>query len=75
MIDITKQYATRDGRTVRLLCDDGPTPNFPIAGFMGTDLYTTNWTINGTWFIELIDGRNDSRDLVEIIPKIVTEST
>ena len=34
MISLDKEYRTRDGRKVRLLCVDGPDEGFPVVGFI-----------------------------------------
>ena len=47
MISLDKEYRTRDGRKVRLLCIDGPDESFPVAGFIegATDVFI--WRVDG----------------------------
>jgi hypothetical protein len=66
MIDMMKQYQTRDGRAVRILCVDGPDHRFPVVGFVAGDwLDTTRWSSDGR-----IDGFPRPADLIEVVPTI-----
>ena len=47
---MSKEYKTRDGRSVRLLCTDGPF-GFPVVGIIynldGSPWTAASWTLNG----------------------------
>jgi hypothetical protein len=49
-IEMSKEYKTRDGRSVRLLCTDGPF-GFPVVGIIynldGSPWTAASWTLNG----------------------------
>ena len=49
MIEMGKQYQTRDGRAVRILCVDGPHSTYPVVGTIEgeSDIYV--WTIDGLY--------------------------
>ena len=49
MISMDKQYQTRDGRPVRLLCVDGNDPTYPVVGFVGDNVGITKWCANGNF--------------------------
>ena len=51
MISMDKQYQTRDGRPVRLLCVDGNDPNYPVVGFVGDNVGISKWTHDGLYNI------------------------
>lgn len=65
MIDINKQYKTRNGNPVRILCTDRKTMTFTVVGFIymdGTEI-PSSWTAKGNhWANEQI---NDN-DLIEV---------
>jgi hypothetical protein len=67
MIDITKQYKTRDGRDVRILCVDGPNETYPVIGIIGDEKSVCSWTCQGC------SGLFTLIDLLEVKPKIVVE--
>ena len=69
MIDITKQYSTRDGRPVRLLCTDGPRPGHPVIGIIGCDDFVCHWTLEGGFCFP----EKDDFDLIEVKFKVVIE--
>ena len=72
MIDINKQYRTRDGREVRIYATDGGAGS-PV---MGAVFYTTP---NGQWWWESarwtedgrydVHGRQTETDLIEVRPR------
>lgn len=65
MITMDKQYRTRDGYPVRLLCVDGP-GRYPVVGIFLDEIET--WTSSGSWSF------NDPIfDLIEVKPKIRVE--
>jgi len=66
MIDIKKQYKTRDGRDVRILCIDGPSTHYPVIGFIAGNKHTTSWS---SWGTSTVTGS----DLFEVKPKIIVE--
>lgn len=47
--DLTKPLQTRDGRTVRILCTDGPEKCFPVVGFVDGSSSPIMWTLSGYW--------------------------
>jgi hypothetical protein len=47
MIELGKKYQTRDGRSVRILCVDGPDEYWPVVGFMGDRTMPDVWDKNG----------------------------
>ena len=70
MIDMKKQYRTRDGRDVRILCVDGPNPKYPVLGIIGNERSVCFWTNTGNYNT---DGLFTVLDLIEVKPKIVVE--
>jgi len=62
MISMDKQYKTRDGNDVRLLCVDGPGRK-PVVGFVGNIHLIFRWSINGHYDSPDEDNYND---LVEV---------
>ena len=66
MIDITKQYTTRDGRPVRLLCTDGP-KEYPVIGIIKGEMSPDCWTALGYNF------EGGELTLIEVKPKLVVE--
>lgn len=71
MIDIKKQYRTRDGREVRIYAVDGGGP-WPVHGAIKTDgvWSATSWTLDGhTHF----NNPMCAYDLVEVRPRIKRE--
>ena len=78
MIDMNKTYTTRDRRPVRLLCVDGPHKEYPVVGFIGNSLCTSEWTSAGAseWTSagKLTNSEDTGNyDLIEVVPKIVVE--
>jgi len=67
-VSIDKQYRTRDGSIVRILCTDGPDAEKSVIGFIGNNLNVTNWGLNGQYIYSDIPTQS-SNDLVEV-PKI-----
>jgi hypothetical protein len=67
MIDITKKYKTRDGRPVRILCTDGPDPEFPVVGVIPDAICTRVWTADGRFTLTC---PHHPRDLIEDKPKL-----
>ena len=51
-LDFTKPITTRDGRPVRILCTDGPHPDYPVIGFIAGSKVTLAWALNGTHSLE-----------------------
>ena len=68
MIDINKQYRTRDGREVRIYATDGYGP-YSVHGAVLTEegWFPRNWTNQG----ELSNGRlvHSAHDLIEVRPR------
>lgn len=63
-ISMEKQYTTRAGRPVRLLCVDGP-GNEPIFGLIGEQVY--RWFADGS-------NRHQKDDLIEAKPRVQCEA-
>ena len=61
MIDLTKKYRTRSGKSVELISNNGR-GDYPILGFIGEDTLIRSWTMEGV----IVEGTADSRDLVEV---------
>ena len=68
MIDINKQYRTRDGREVRIYATDGGGP-CPIHGAIrGLNFWSTaNWSKNGSYTV--VYGQEHDNDLIEVRPR------
>lgn len=66
MIDITKQYRTRDGREVRIYATDGNDP-FAIHGAIVTEKgwAQTDWTKEGGYILNV----SHQFDLIEVRPR------
>jgi len=72
MIELGKQYKTRDGREVRIYAVDGG-GEFPVHGAIKKpgDIWDSMcWGVNGEWF-SVAD--MDCYDLVEVKPRIQRE--
>jgi hypothetical protein len=61
MIDLTKKYRTRGGKSVELISNKGR-GNYPTIGYIDKNLFITSWTMEGV----VIEGTADTRDLVEV---------
>lgn len=70
MISMEKQYKTRDGRDVRILCVDGPNSAFPVIGFIEGLRFTSSWEKDG------LSGADAERstDLIEVKKTKVVKS-
>ena len=68
MIDINKQYRTRDGREVRIYATDGGGP-CPIHGAIsGLNFWSTaNWSKNGSYTV--VYGQEHDNDIIEVRPR------
>ena len=66
MIDINKQYRTRDGREVRIYATDGR-GEFQIHGAIKTDIgwSCSEWKLNGQSYAN----RSGPNDLIEVRPR------
>ena len=51
MISMDKQYQTRNGQKVRLLCVDGNDRACPVVGFIGDEIGISRWDANGTFTV------------------------
>lgn len=67
-ISMDKQYTTRDGRPVRLLCVDAPGP-YPVVGIV--DEYVVHWRSDGAHLG--LDLPGSHTDLIEAKPKVQCE--
>ena len=48
MIDFNKPVQTRDGREVRVLCTDGPYKDYPVVGYVISEVVVfQSWCISG----------------------------
>ena len=63
MIEMGKQYQTRDGRAVRILCVDGPNLLRPVIGCVEGDYSALMWMPDGTFFTN-----DDSPHHLDLIP-------
>ena len=70
MIDMTKQYKTRDGRNVRILCVDGPDRIYPVIGLIDGNLLASTWSSQGQYSAE---NKKQELDLIVVKPKLVVE--
>jgi hypothetical protein len=68
MIDINKQYRTRDGREVRIYATDGGGPQ-PVHGAVsGLNFWSTaSWSKNGSY--KLAYGQEHDTDLIKVRPR------
>ena len=68
MIDIKKQYRTRDGREVRIYATDGGGP-CPVHGAVsGLNFWSTaSWSKNGSY--KLVYGQENDWDIIEVRPR------
>ena len=46
-LDFSKPITTRDGRAVRILCTDGPHPEFTVIGICAGDTSASYWALDG----------------------------
>ena len=68
MIDINKQYRTRDGREVRIYATDGHKPHCIHGAIKDcSEWYYQTWALDGKAFFNTI-GFGDS-DLIEVRPR------
>jgi len=70
MIDIDKEYRTRDGREVRIYATDGCDPHSVHGAFLSDgEWHLTGWKSDGK---VVCSGKNASRsiDLIEVKPRI-----
>jgi hypothetical protein len=49
MIEMGKKYQTRDGRAVRILCVDGPDPEYPVVGWEEGNVNVLVWKADGRY--------------------------
>lgn len=63
-IQMNKQYRTRDGQKVRILCVDRYSKDYPVVGLIG-NVTTANYTETGKYFTSGIDC---AHDLIEYNP-------
>lgn len=70
MIDIKKQYRTRDGREVRIYATDGR-GDWPVHGAVKNEdgWNPTIWRVSGRWSTS----ENMAGDLIEVKPRIKRE--
>jgi hypothetical protein len=68
MIDINKQYRTRDGREVRIYATDGGGPQPVHGAISGLNFWSTaNWSKNGSYTV--VYGQEHDNDLIEVRPR------
>lgn len=63
MIDYTKPVQTRSGKSVRILCIDGPNKNRPILGAVQDMLAVYSWCETGQYYEG--EGSENPFDLVQ----------
>lgn len=68
-IDWTKPMQTKSRHPVRILCTDGPSPEYPVIGIIGSHLSPVHWTIDGRW----MDGTCNNLDLENAPQRIQRE--
>ena len=65
MIDINKQYRTRDGLEVRIYATDGGGPQPVHGAISGLNFWSTaNWSKNGSYTV--VYGQEHDNDLIEV---------
>ena len=70
MIELGKQYKTRDGREVRIYAVDGRKDEEVHGAFLRKGEWTPcSWNKRGLW----CDGGIDTHDLIEVKPRIQRE--
>jgi hypothetical protein len=70
MIELGKQYKTRDGREVRIYAVDGRKDEEVHGAFLRKGEWTPcSWNKRGLW----CDGGIDTHDLIEVKPRIKRE--
>jgi hypothetical protein len=67
MIDINKQYRTRDGREVRLLMTDAG-GGWPVSGAIKSGKFWCSWVWASDGAASQRRGKSDA-DLIEVKPK------
>ena len=67
MISMDKEYRTRDGRKVRLLCVDGPDDIYPVIGFVEGSIGTYEWCSDGMSCESQVE---NIRDIIESKPRV-----
>lgn len=68
MLDFDKPIQTKSGKSVRILCTDGPEPGRPIVGIIEGDKRCRSWGILGKKYSDKV--LDDSLDLVNPPEKI-----
>lgn len=63
-IEMGKEYQTRDGRKVRILCVDGPNDVYPVVGFIESSGPQT-WAPDGAFRVSA-GARGCDQDLVPV---------
>ena len=48
--DKSRKVVTRDGRSVRIICTDGPNEHYQIVGFIENEIATFSWNTSGKHF-------------------------
>ena len=61
-----KEYRTRDGRKVRLLCVDGPFDDYPVVGFIEGSVDSHKWRSNGRCLLASVS----PGDLIKAKPRV-----
>ena len=73
MIEMEKEYRTREGSPVRLYTVQGANTSMPVVGerlVHANVWYTSQWDTQGRWNIE---GTEHKYDLIEVKPVLVFE--
>ena len=66
MIDLNKEYKTRGGKSVRVLCVDSDVSGYPVVAIIDS-FFVEEYTVDG---LVLSDGTFTENDLIEVKPKI-----
>lgn len=62
LIEMGKQYTTRDGKTVRVLCVDSKNGEYKVVALVGDEEVVANYTAYGNYFMDDI---LNNLDLIE----------
>ena len=65
-ISMDKQYRTRDGHPVRVLCVDRQSDAFPVVALIGDNVIAT-YTADGRYYDT---DHGSARDLIEVSPRV-----
>lgn len=67
-IDMNKQYRTRDGREVRVLCTDADGEKCPVIALVGTERIVCRYTPFGENIVAVINNRAFADPDYDLVP-------